>query len=282
MSLGYLKKPGEAGLLPARGTGPGHWGDGLASAPWIFPLSPPSLHPFATPLEFLPQLHPGPGRKLPRRPGPAHLDQARRPAGPVPRRQQDAQARVPGGRRAGAGRRHAGHLRRAAVQPLPHHAGGRGQGRPEVPLRDRGARARTATGRGQRQQLHVPPAGRGSDHRRSRWQRHGRGDAEVAEEVARRAQGLHHSRRRLQRPWRPGLRGLRAGVAAPAVRAGRGDRPPGGRLGQSGTHGGLVAGFLGTTSASPSPASASAATCRPAAAGAEGGAGGAGPAGRGR
>ena len=39
------------------------------------------------------------------------------------------------------GRRHADHLRRTTVQPLPHHAGSRCQRRAEMPLCDRGAGA---------------------------------------------------------------------------------------------------------------------------------------------
>jgi D-cysteine desulfhydrase len=60
--------------------------------------------PFVTPLEPLPNFFRRAGRHLPRWAGPRGLDQARRHAGPVPRRQQDAQARIPGGRRAGPGR----------------------------------------------------------------------------------------------------------------------------------------------------------------------------------
>ena len=78
-----------------------------------------------------------------RRPRPLH--QARRPARPGRRRQQDAQARVPRGRRARPGRRHADHLRRRPVEPLPADARRGGEGRAEVPPRARGARGRTAT-----------------------------------------------------------------------------------------------------------------------------------------
>ena len=226
-------------------------------------------------------LHQGPGGELPGRRRPGDLDQARRPAGPLPRRQQDPQARVPRCRRAGPGRRHADHLRRAAVQPLPHHPLGRGQGRAEMPLRDRGARARQLQEGGQRQQLHVRADGRRGHHRGARRFGHGRRHVEgrPGSRLAR-PQGLRHSRRRLERDRRPGLRRLRAGNAGAVVGHGAGARCRRGRLGQLGhpwRHGG---GLLRQPHQDPAdrhrrqPRSG-----RPGAAGPQGGAGGGRPAG---
>ena len=140
-------------------------------------------------------LHQGPGGELPGRRRPGDLDQAGRPAGPLPRRQQDPQARVSRCGRAGPGRRHADHLRRAAVQPLPHHPLCRDQGRAEMPLRDRGACARQLQEGGRRQQFHVRADGRRGHHRGAR--RFGHGGCHVegrAGSRLARPQGLRHSR----------------------------------------------------------------------------------------
>ena len=77
-------------------------------------------------------------------------------------------------------------------------------------------------------------------------------------------QGLRHSRRRLERARRPGLRRLRAGAAAAVVRASgsRFDRVVVGS-GSSGTHGGLLAGFLGNNIDDPARSASASAATRP-------------------
>ena len=69
------------------------------------------------------------------------------------RRQQDAEAGVSRRRRAGAGLRYADHRRRGAVEPLPPHARGGGEGRAEVPARARAARAGLVRSGRERQQF---------------------------------------------------------------------------------------------------------------------------------
>jgi len=109
--------------------------------------------------------------------------------------------RASSGRRcAGRRRRHADHLRCAAIESLPHHAGGGGEGGVELPLRDGGACARQLPRRRQRQPLHVPPAGRRGDHRGAGRQRHGGCDARRRRRAgAPGPQGLCHPRRWVER-----------------------------------------------------------------------------------
>ena len=195
-----------------------------------------------TPIELLPHFTKALAASCPGGVGPEIWIKRDDLLGPLSRRQQDPQARVPRGRRAGAGRRHADHLRRAAVQSLPHHPVRRGQGRAEVPLRDRGARARQLQQGSRRQQFHVRADGRRGHHRGARRLGHGRGDVEgrAGSRLAR-PQGLHHPGRRLERDRRPGLCRLRAGNAAAMDGHGAGARCRRGRLGQLGhpwRHGG--------------------------------------------
>ena len=145
---------------------------------------------------------------------------------------------------------HAGDLRRARQsEPLPDHTRGGGKEGLSSPLRDRGARSSDYT-RGQRQPPDVRADGRRGDHRVPGGSDMARAMAQVARGSRRRGeQGLRHSRRRLERGRRPGLCRVRAGDAAAVVRASDGaDRPGRRRLRQLGHHGGLVAGFLATTS----------------------------------
>ena len=155
--------------------------------------------------------------------------------GLFPGRQQDPQARIPGRRCVGARRRHADHLRRAAIQPLPHHIRRGSEGRAEVPLRDRRAGARQlrhdASGNHFMfrlmgvEAITVVPGGH----------RHGRRDGACAAALAGAGpQGLHHPRRRLERAGRARLRGLRAGNPAAVFRQRRALRPHRRRLGQLG------------------------------------------------
>ena len=174
--------------------------------------------PSWTPLEKLERLS-----GAARRPRPLH--QARRSARARRRRQQDPQARIPRRRRPGAGRGHARHLRRGAVEPLPADTRGGRQGRPEVPPRPRGARGQQLQPRCHRQQLPLPPARRrgghgGEDRRGPRG-----GDAEGGGRggVAR-AQGVRHPRRRLEPARRTRLRVLRRGDPRPDVRSRRSPR----------------------------------------------------------
>ena len=102
--------------------------------------------------------------------------QARRPDRARLRRQQDPQARVPARRGAGRGRRHAGHRRRRAVQPLPADRGGRRAPRPRLragaaargclePSRLRARRQRAARSPGRRRSCtwsSAPPTSRPS------------------------------------------------------------------------------------------------------------------------
>ena len=113
------------------------------------------------------------------------LHQARRPAGTRRGRQQDAQARVPRGRRPREGRRHAGDLRRGAVESLPADARRRGEGRAEVPPGARGARGEQLQSGRQREQLPVPAARRrGGDGREDRGWILAAEMQKVADEVA--------------------------------------------------------------------------------------------------
>ena len=157
---------------------------------------------------------------------PDALDQARRLHGPGHWRQQDAQARIPRGRRPRAGRRHADHLGRIAIQPRAPNRGRGGEARAEV--RARAGGARLAVDRRlspQRQRPARPPARRHGEVCATRQLDDGRDRDDGRRGAARRRPALCHSRRRLERHRRAGLCRLRAGNPAAGGGARRQDRP---------------------------------------------------------
>jgi hypothetical protein len=176
----------------------------------------------------------------PRSAGTRALDQARRPARPRRRRQQDAQARVPGRRRAGAGRRHADHRRRGAVEPLPPDARRRRREglKCQLVLEERvpGSYREDASGNNLLfgllgvERIEVVDAGTDLARRDAGPGRRPGGAG---------AQGVRHPRRRLERARRAGLRRLRRGDHGPVLRAGRRLRPLVASSGSGGTHAGL-------------------------------------------
>jgi D-cysteine desulfhydrase len=162
------------------------------------------------------------------------------------RRQQDPQARISGGRRAGAGRDtlitcgapQSNHCRITLAAAVKEGL----QCRFVIEERVPGSYTNTAAA--------TTSCSDCWGWRRSPWCRaaaHGARDAAGGRRTGRAGpQGLHHSGRRLQRGGRAGLRGLCAGDCSSSVfdQGLRFDRLVVGS-GSSGTHGGMVAGFLG-------------------------------------
>ena len=149
------------------------------------------------------------------------LDQARGPPAARVRWQQAAQPGVPGGRRAGRGRRLPRHVWPALVEPRPPDSRGRGEGRaggPSRPVRPAGRPAQP--GRSARRAVggDRPPGGdrrprREDRHRRTR---HGRPSGRRTPAVPR-----GHRRHRDRRGGRAGPRG----AGARRGRGGRRSRP---------------------------------------------------------
>ena len=151
------------------------------------------------------------------------------------RRQQDAQARVPGGGRAREGLRHARLDRRRPVEP--HAAGGGGGGAPRARLRARAGELGRLAGRDLRPRRQHPAL---AHHGRRRPARGGRLRDRLQGELGAGARGrggggrqaLRHPRRRLRpRARRPRLRALGPGAGRAGARARRVLRHGGGLLG---------------------------------------------------
>ena len=136
----------------------------------------------------------------------AALDQARRLHGPVHRRQQDAQAGVPDGRRPRAGGGHRHHPGRDAVQPRAPDGGGLRQARRRVPHPAGGPHRLHG-----RRLPHVRQRALGQAARRERGaaagrRRHAGGDGGGGGAAARRGPApLRHPGRRIESGGRAGL-----------------------------------------------------------------------------